>query len=289
MTNTSDSARPHVSADKIPTDALKGIHVVNMAANVPGPWAAARMRDMGAKVTRVLAPTPDIVQVASPAWYDEFNDGCELITIDAKSAEGRAQLDELLHNADVLITSVRPKALARMGVADAADRMPHLCHVEIVGDSADPEQPGHDLTYQAESGLLSPTAMPAVLLADTMGGENAVTAALGLLFRRSRTGSGGRARIGLKQGAQDAAAAHRHGLTAPGGPLCDTTDFYGIYEVADGHVAVAALEPHFAQRLTDSSGAHDRETLAAFLRTRKLKSVISWAHDHDLPISALEQ
>ena len=31
---------------------------------------------------------------------------------------------------------------------------PPLRHVNIVGDTANPEEPGHDLTYQARAGLL---------------------------------------------------------------------------------------------------------------------------------------
>jgi alpha-methylacyl-CoA racemase len=63
--------------------------------------------------------------------------------------------------ADVLITSVRPSALRRLGLADAHVTYPGLSHVEIVGHDGDLEEvPGHDLTYQAAYGTLDPPSMP---------------------------------------------------------------------------------------------------------------------------------
>ena len=49
---------------------------------------------------------------------------------------------------------------------------PQLRHVNIVGDTANPEEPGHDLTYQARAGLLQ-GVMPLTLLADMVGAERA--------------------------------------------------------------------------------------------------------------------
>lgn len=277
-----------IDADQIPANALKGLKVLNLAVNVPGPWAAARLGMFGAEVTKVEPPTGDPLEAWCPSWYAEMAQGVTVERVDAKSGAGRARLNELFDGADVLITSVRPSALARMGIADAVDEHPHLCHVEIVGDSEDPEHPGHDLTYQAAAGTLTPPTMPRVLLGDLLGAERAVTAALALLVRRSVTGHGGHARVGLRQAADAGAAGHRHGMTAEGGLLGGGVPTYGLYEVEDGWVAVAALEPHFHSRLADLTRATDAETLAQYLRGRKRATVLRWAHDHDLPIAAVE-
>ena len=277
-----------IDADQIPANALKGLKVLNLAVNVPGPWAAARLGMFGAEVTKVEPPTGDPLEAWCPSWYAEMAQGVTVERVDAKSGAGRARLNELFDGADVLITSVRPSALARMGIADAVDEHPHLCHVEIVGDSEDPEHPGHDLTYQAAAGSLNPPSLPRVLLGDLLGAERAVTAALALLVRRSVTGHGGHARVGLRQAADAGAAGHRHGMTAEGGLLGGGVPTYGLYEVEDGWVAVAALEPHFHSRLADLTRATDAETLAQYLRGRKRATVLRWAHDHDLPIAAVE-
>ncbi len=277
-----------IDADQIPANALKGLKVLNLAVNVPGPFAAARLRRLGAEVVKAEPPVGDSLETWCPTWYREMAEGCEIERIDAKSGEGRARLGELLEGADVLITSVRPSALARMGIADAVEDHPHLCHVELVGDSDDPEHPGHDLTYQAAAGTLVPPTMPRVLLGDLLGAERAVSAALALLVRRGVTGHGGHARIGLRQAADAGAAGHRHGLTSEGSLLGGAVPTYGMYEVEDGWVAVAALEPHFHSRLQDLTGATDHESLANYLRGRKLATVLRWAQDHDLPIAAVE-
>ena len=173
-----------IDADQIPANALKGLKVLNLAVNVPGPWAAARLGMFGAEVTKVEPPTGDPLEAWCPSWYAEMAQGVTVERVDAKSGAGRARLNELFDGADVLITSVRPSALARMGIADAVDEHPHLCHVEIVGDSEDPEHPGHDLTYQAAAGSLNPPSLPRVLLGDLLGAERATSAALALLVRR---------------------------------------------------------------------------------------------------------
>jgi len=73
----------------------------------------------------------------------------------------------------VLLTSFRPSALTKLGL-DAATlhaRYPRLCLVRIVGASgAHAEEAGHDLTYLAQSGLVTSTELPATLYAD-MGGS----------------------------------------------------------------------------------------------------------------------
>lgn len=275
-------------ADQIPTDALAGVKVVNMAVNVPGPMAAARLRGYGAEVVKVEPPAGDPLEQWAGSWYREMADGCTVEKIDAKSGEGRERLGELLAGADVLFTSVRTSALARMGLADVAVAHPHLCHIEIVGDSEHPEIPGHDLTYQASAGILSPPSMPKVLVGDLLGAERAVSAAFALLLRRGRTGSGGVARVGLRQAAENGASAVRHGLTGDGTMLGGTIPGYGLYEVEDGWVAVAALEPHFFARLSDLTGVTDAESLAAYLRPRKRATIARWAFDHDLPIAPVE-
>ena len=62
---------------------------------------------------------------------------------------------------------------------------PHLCQVAIVGHlPPDEDASGHDLTYRARFGPLP--EMPPVLVADLAGAEQAVSAALSLLFARER-------------------------------------------------------------------------------------------------------
>ena len=181
-----------------------------------------------------------------------------MVTLDLKAEGGRAALERLLSAADLLVTAQRPSALARLGLGWEALhlRHPRLCQVAIFGFPAPrQEEAGHDLTYQAEAGLLQPPRLPATLLADMAGGERAVGAALALLLARARDGAGRLAEVALSDAVEALAEPHRFGLTRPGALLGGGAPGYALYRAADGWVAVAALEPHFLERLVAGLGA----------------------------------
>ena len=148
------------------------MHVVTTALNIPGPVAAARLRDLGATVTKIEPPDGDPLALAAPDWYRELAARQEVVRLDLK----QQTLDELLGEADLLLTSQRTAALARLGLAWEAvhERHPQLSHVAIVGEG---ERAGHDLTYLAGRGLLDPPRLPRTVMADLLGAERAVSAA----------------------------------------------------------------------------------------------------------------
>ena len=144
-------------------------------------------------------------------------------------------------------------------------RIPASAHVAIVGHVSPDDTPGHDLTYAAAHGLLAPPLLPRTLVADLGGAERAVSTALALLLARERTGEAARAEVALADAAAAFSAPLRHGLTAGGGVLGGGYPLYGLYRARDGWVALAALEPHFRERLLAELGLDDaeHETLAA--------------------------
>lgn len=198
------------------------------------------------------------------------------------------ELSRLLTRADVLITAMRPSALARLGLHRDVDEH-GLVHVEIVGHDGDrADEAGHDLTYQASAGTLQPPQLPTVLVADLLGGERAVSAALAGLRQRDLHGGPVRERVVLEDAARSAADGVRHGLTAPGGALGGGRPSYDVYPTADGHVAVAALEPHFARRLTETLGA-TRQELAERFAAEPSAHWEALAHRLDLPLVAVRE
>jgi alpha-methylacyl-CoA racemase len=273
---------------------LDGFHVVTLAVNVPGPVAAARLRGLGARLTKVEPPLGDPLAGYVPAWYRELAEGQEVVTLDLKHPAGRARLADLLAGADLLLTSTRPSALERLGLGWEALHAAHprLSHVVIVGHAPpDGDRAGHDLTYQAAAGLLSPPHPPRTLLADLAAAERAVSAALALLLARERGGEAGRAEVSLADAALEVAVPLRHGLTAPGGLLGGGLPAYGLYRAADGWVALAALEPHFAERLRRELGVErlDREALETRFAARSAGEWERWAAERDLPIAAVRE
>jgi crotonobetainyl-CoA:carnitine CoA-transferase CaiB-like acyl-CoA transferase len=215
-----------------------------------------------------------------------------VVTLDLKQAGDRARLDEILEPSDLLLTSSRPGALSRLGLAwdDLHARFHRLCQVAIVGYPA-PEQelPGHDLTYAAEHGLVVPPDPPRTLVADLGGAELATTAAVALLLARERGGEAGYAEVALADAASGFAAPLRHGATARGGSLGGGSPSYGLYPTKEGWVAVAALEPHFRLTLAAELGLDEltHEALADAFRARTADDWEAWARERDLPLGAV--
>jgi crotonobetainyl-CoA:carnitine CoA-transferase CaiB-like acyl-CoA transferase len=273
---------------------LQGIKIVSLALNAPGPVAAARLAKLGADVTKIEPPSGDATKSAAPAWYESLCQGQIVLRLDLKSPEGRAELEDLLATADLLLASFRPSALQRLELdwESLHARHPRLSFVAIVGYLAPhQERTGHDLTYQSDFGLLRPPQMPPTLFIDLAGAERAVSMALALLNRAARSGQAGCAWVSLHECAQDLAAPLKAGLTTSNGLLGGAYPLYGFYRANDGWIAIAALEPHFAERLLSELGLEkaDRVALERIFRQRKAASWEKWAAELDLPLVAVRQ
>lgn len=273
---------------------LEGIRVLTLAVNLPGPLAAARLRELGATVTKVEPPTGDALARVRPSWYELLHEGITVHALDLKTSEGRGQLEEHLARCDLLITATRPAALRRLGLdwESLHARHPRLCQVAIVGYPPPHEElAGHDLTYQAQAGLLEPPRLPRTCLADLAGARDAVSAALALLLARERGQGAQHVWVSLAQAAEDFAAPLRHGLCAPDGILGGASAGYNLYRTRDGWVALAALEPHFWERLTRELGltAPDREQLQQAFLTRTAQEWEAWGTARDLPLVRVQE
>ncbi len=273
-------------------DPLQGLSVLSLAVNVPGPVAAALLRDMGARVTKIEPPGGDPLAGVSPEWHADLVRGMEVVRLDLKQADQRRALEPRLAAADLLLTATRPAALDRLGLGwDAVHaNHPRLSVVAIVGyPSPRQDVAGHDLTYQAEQGLVTPPAMPRTLISDLGGAQRAVIAALALLFARARTGVGARTEVSLSGSARFFGEPARRGFTAPGAVLGGGLPAYNLYPAREGWVAVAALEPHFAVRLEREMGVRvaDRRVLAFAFQERTAAEWQAWAEARDLPIVAV--
>jgi alpha-methylacyl-CoA racemase len=272
---------------------LTGVVVVSLAINLPGPLTAARLTKLGAQVTAVLPPSGDPLQLYQPEWFADLHTGQDLVTLDLKSADGIRELDALLAQADILITASRPSSLARLGLdpETVAKKHPRLCQIAIVGESGvHAENPGHDLTYQAINALVSPPAMPITLIADIAGSERAAQIAVSALYHRERTGEATHQEVALADATYDMAEPNRRGLTKPGGGLGGGLGLSAIYETQEGWIALAAIEPHFAQRVLGELNV-DGST-EAFAQVFSTKTAIQWEHwakEKDIPLVAISQ
>jgi len=263
---------------------LDGIRVVTVAQNLPGPLAVARLREAGATVVKIEPPAGDPFLALAPAWHAELHDGIAIERLDLKSETGNARVRVLLEKAHLFVASQRPSTLKRLGLDVEAlrGRFASLRMLRIVGSVRDPEAAGHDLTYQAEAGLVG-DAMPRMLAADVMGSERAFSAALMLL--RMRPGS--TMDVGLVESLDPLIASLRHGLTTPNGTLGGDAPRYRVYPTKAGRIAVAALESHFEARLYERLGLPVNSDPSAHFLERTAVEWETWAREHDLPIVAV--
>ena len=266
------------------TEYLNGVRLVTIAQNVPGPLAAARLRAAGATVVKVEPPAGDPFLALSPAWHAEMHAGITIERLDLKAESGRVRMAELLHDADLMLTSQRPSALARLELDPDTlrSRFSGLRLCRIVGSVQDPEHPGHDLTYQARGGLIG-DAMPRTLAADVMASERAFAGALALL----RQPPGSVVDVGLVESLEPLLASLRHGLTTARGVLGGGAPRYHLYAAKAGRVAVAALEPHFEARLYEAFDLASGTDLSSRFLERTALEWEGWGLEHDIPIVAV--
>jgi alpha-methylacyl-CoA racemase len=279
---------------------LRGKRILSLALNLPGPAALMRLKALGASCTKLESPAGDPMLAYSGIAYAHMHEGIKRVEADLKTERGLERLQKLLESTDVLLTSFRPSALARLGLAwkTLHTSYPQLSLVSIVGDVKAPEIPGHDLTYMSEQGLVNGTALPPTLFADMGGSLLAVEAVLAAVLQSEATGKGIQTHVGLAQAAHYLALPRSWGLTTPDGLIGGAHALYQVMPCQDGRVAIAALELHFAKRLAQLVGhplsqADDvlqpalKKKVQSFMKKHRCSELAALAHQHDLPLHVM--
>jgi len=247
---------------------------------------------MGAQVVKIEPLRGDALEESAPHWYAALTTGIEILRLDLRDEKAVRALDAHLRFADVVISAMRAGSLLRLGFdwKTLHAKYPRLCHVAISGEAPPhDDRAGHDLTYQARAGTVAPPAMPRALVGDMAAAERAVAAAVTALYVRDRTSEATRVDVSIVDAATDFAAPFRYGLTTPSGALGGALPTYRMYEAKDGYIALAALEPHFVERLASMLGtAHaDASTLAQAFAQRSANEWERLAESYDLPLAAV--
>ncbi|MBK6386553.1 MAG: CoA transferase [Rhodoferax sp.] len=300
------------SVSSSPLKPLRGVRVLSLALNLPGPAAFMRLKALGATCLKVEPPGPksaptgtsgDPMGQYNPTAYATLHAGIKVITSDLKSDKGQAALHKELARTDVLLTSFRPSALDKLGLSwkKLHKLYPSLSMVAIVGAlGARAEEPGHDLTYLAEAGLVTGLDLPATLFADMAGAVMASEAALQAVLVQKTSGKGRFQEVALADAATWLALPRTWGLTQPAGSVGGAHAGYRVYACKDGRVAVAALEPHFAAALCQAAGvaASDirslftpatHQAIAAFLLSQTRQQLDALAVAKDIPLHTLSK
>ncbi|HQY76515.1 MAG TPA: CoA transferase [Rhodoferax sp.] len=293
-----------------PLRPLKGVRILSLALNLPGPAALMRCQQMGATCVKLEPPahpsapkgtSGDPMGLYNRAAYDVLHQGVKIATADLKSEKGQAALHKELARTDVLLTSFRPSALKKLGLEwkGLHKRYPNLSLVAIVGaPGVRAEEPGHDLTYLAENDLVTGLDLPPTLYADMGGSLMASEAVLQARLHQLQKGKGVQLEIALSAAAGYLALPRSWGLTKKGSAVGGGHAGYRVFPCKDGRVALAALEPHFAAALGAAVGLKSsnimamfapetHQAVAAFLLTQTRKQLDALAVAKDIPLYTL--
>lgn len=293
-----------------PNKPLKGVRIVSLALNLPGPAALMRCQQMGASCVKLEPPprpdspqgTPgDPMGLYNRSAYDQLHHQVRIAQADLKTDKGQKVLHRELAKAHILLTSFRPSGLAKLGLDwnDLHTRYPQLSCVAIVGaPGVRAEEPGHDLTYLAESHLVSGLDLPPTLYADMGGSLMASEAVLQARLLQLSHGKGLRLEVALSDAAAYLAMPRHWGLTTKGAAVGGGHAGYKVYPCKDGRVAVAALEPHFAAALGAAVGLPSsnimamfspatHQAVAAYMSTQTRAQLNELAADKDIPLHTL--
>jgi crotonobetainyl-CoA:carnitine CoA-transferase CaiB-like acyl-CoA transferase len=257
--------------------------VLDLSQFLPGPHFTMMMGDHGAEVIRIESqegePTRTIGarQGGASVWFRNTHRGKKSIVLNLKSPEGVAAFMKLAQTADVVVEAFRPGVVQRLGIGyDAVKAVnPRVVYVSVAAYGQDgpmAQRPAHDLSIQAESGVVSLNcgpdgrpALPGIPAADMAASLMAMNGVLMALVRCQSTGQGDYIDISM----QDALMSWLVNVVGPvfgedrelelrsergfGGSA-----FYQIYQCADGQfLTLGGSELKFARNLLTALGRPD--------------------------------
>jgi CoA:oxalate CoA-transferase len=250
---------------------LQGLLVLDFSQFLSGSLATLRLADMGARVIKIERPgagdlgrslyLSDVDVHGENTLFQAINRNKQSYAADLKSAVELGKLRRLIQGADVMVQNFRPGVMERLGLGyeNVSEINRRLVYGAVTGygnGEAWRDRPGQDLLAQARSGIMwlsgndgdPPTPM-ALAIADMLAGHNLCEGILACLVRRGVTGRGGLVETSLIEALLDfqfevltthlndggrpprrSAFRNAHAyLAAP----------YGVYDTADGYLALA--------------------------------------------------
>ncbi|WP_201281722.1 CoA transferase [Methylosinus sp. Ce-a6] len=255
---------------------LSGVNVIESCRRIQGPLAGHLLALLGANVLRIEPPGGDPLRGMPPivdgvsARYDALNRLKAVREIDIKSAQGQAEIKELVRHADVFLHNWAPGKAAELDLDDIdlarANRSLIYAYAGGWGPSAQIDAPGTDFMVQAYSGVADRIAKSSGVYGgslftalDVLGGAvtaQGITAAL--LARRLR-GGGVRVDTSLLGAAtllcaDDLGSALRRGdaeqLLSQGADAAIS----GVYATREGRIAIDCVGAEKVARLAEALG-----------------------------------
>jgi crotonobetainyl-CoA:carnitine CoA-transferase CaiB-like acyl-CoA transferase len=255
-------------------DALQGLRVLDFTQIGAGPTCTMLLADMGARVIKVETPDGETGRHLGPGWVGEdsalfhgFNRGKLGLSLDLKHPDAREIALALAEDADVLIESMRPGVMTRLGLGyeQVRERRSDIlyCSISAYGQTGPyAQRAGVDGILQADSGLMSllghDEAEPCKVQAPVVDVMTGYVAAMGILakvLQRSRDGQGAHLDVNLLNSALALQQSSLTSFLADGdlprrsGSAAPYAAPNQAFRTADGWIMVAAYTPERWQAL----------------------------------------
>lgn len=192
---------------------MQDVRVLDLTNILAGPFATLHLALMGADVIKIERPgsgdlartrgaKTDLNEELMGTSFLAQNANKKSVTLNIKSAKGKAIFKKLVKTADVLVENFRPGVMDRLELGYDILKVinPGLVYCAISGfgqSGPDAKKPAYDQIIQGQSGEMSVNGderlnplRAGFPVCDTVGGLNAAFAIMAALYHRERTGEG---------------------------------------------------------------------------------------------------
>jgi crotonobetainyl-CoA:carnitine CoA-transferase CaiB-like acyl-CoA transferase len=256
---------------------LAGLRVLDFSTLLPGPYGTMMLADMGAEVTRVVAPSREILRGIGNPLDSVLTRNKRSIFVDMKSPDSKEVIRRLIERSDILVEQFRPGVMARLGwgypEAKAVNEKIIYCGLTGYGQNGPlRDRAGHDLNYLALSGILSytgrkdegPTPYGTQVADICAGSYNMVVGVLAAYIHREKTGEGQYVDIAMLDGSIALNAISGSAYFGMGHlpkreeEILNGGTLYDVYKTKDGKfISVGGLEPKFLAGFLKALGLSD--------------------------------
>lgn len=274
------------------TRPLEGLTVLDLTRALAGPYATLLLAGLGAKVIKIEEPVGgDLARENSPylgrdgimverAHEDDISlshltraRGKYGVSLNLKRPEGKKLFMDLVAKADIVVENFTAGTADRLGVGyeACAQVNPRIVFASLSGFGAnDRSGKAMDVIIQALSGAMFTSGEPGhppvrigIPIADMLAPVFTVIGILAAIEQRHRTGVGQHVDVSMLGALtsfvaiENWSAMAAAGMPARTGLTVQRLSPFGVFECADGYVAVVAVHEPLARGLFDAMGARE--------------------------------
>lgn len=250
---------------------LEGIIVVDFSQYLSAPSASLRLADLGARVIKIEQPGSgdvyrdlyfsNLVMNGDSSVFHAVNRNKQSYQANLKVLSERKKVYKIIQKADVVIHNFRPGVAEKLGIDYETIKTfnSKIIYAELSGYGKEgvwKDKPGLDLLLQSVSGLTQlngnegagPVPIGLAVI-DILSGAHLSQGILACLYRKLSTGEGGRVEVSMLESALEYQFESITAFFRDGGEPTQRTKSnganaylgapYGVYQTADGYMALA--------------------------------------------------